>query len=195
MKNLQNKMVLKGLLRFLLATFFCLVLMIFWVVFHDKARILNDLVFGLCFLLILGLVFGDYGLKVSETMKNQVKFHGENDCKNLGIKIGFVGAIPSYIGVIALFLAKLQIVKAPLWLYAVFNVYFYPIFDLFLTNAEYQTINEHNVLILSSIPLYSFIVLIILPLVMPLGCQIGYSIGYNNIDIKAKLFYKNKKNI
>ncbi len=193
MKNLQNKILLKGLLRFLLATFFCLVLMIFWVVFHDKARISNDLIFGLCFLLILGLIFGDYGLKVSETMKNQVKFHGGEDCKKLGIKIGFVGAVPSYIGVIALFLAKLQIVKAPLWLYAVFNVYFYPIFDLFLTNADYQTINEHNMLVLSSIPMYSFIVLAILPLIMPIGCQIGYSIGYNNIDVKAKLFYKNQK--
>ena len=193
MKNFQNKILLKGLLRFLLATFFCLVLMIFWVVFHDKARISNDLIFGLCFLLILGLIFGDYGLKVSETMKNQVKFHGGEDCKKLGIKIGFVGAVPSYIGVIALFLAKLQIVKAPLWLYAVFNVYFYPIFDLFLTNAEYQTINEHNMLVLSSIPMYSFIVLAILPLIMPIGCQIGYSIGYNNIDVKAKLFYKKQK--
>lgn len=193
MKNLQNKILLKGLLRFLLATFFCLVLMIFWVVFHDKARISNDLIFGLCFLLILGLIFGDYGLKVSETMKNQVKFHGGEDCKTLGMKIGFVGAVPSYIGVIALFLAKLQIVKAPLWLYAVFNVYFYPIFDLFLTNAEYQTINEHNMLVLSSIPMYSFIVLAILPLIMPIGCQIGYSIGYNNIDVKAKLFYKKQK--
>lgn len=193
MKNLQNKILLKGLLRFLLATFFCLVLMIFWVVFHDKARISNDLIFGLCFLLILGLIFGDYGLKVSETMKNQVKFHGGEDSKKLGMKIGFVGAVPSYIGVIALFLAKLQIVKAPLWLYAVFNVYFYPIFDLFLTNAEYQTINEHNMLVLSSIPMYSFIVLAILPLIMPIGCQIGYSIGYNNIDVKAKLFYKKQK--
>ncbi len=195
MKNEQNKIVLKGLLRFLLATFFCLVLMIFWVVFHDKARISNDIIFGLCFILILGLIFGDYGLKVSEKMKNQVKFHGEEDCKRLGIKIGLVGAIPSYIGLIALFLAKIQVVKAPLWLYAVFNVYFYPVFDLFLTNAEYQMINDHSVLVLSSIPMYSFIVLIILPLVMPIACQIGYSIGYNNIDVKAKLFYKNKKNI
>ncbi len=195
MKKEQNKIVLKGLLRFLLATFFCLVLMIFWVVFHDKARILNDFVFGLCFILILGMIFGDYGFKVSETMKNLVKFHGGEDCKNLGLKIGFVGSIPSYIGVIALFLAKIQIVKAPLWLYAVFNVYFYPIFDMFLTNAQYQTVNDHSMLILSSIPLYSFIVLIILPLVMPLACQIGYSIGYNNIDVKAKLFYKSKKNV
>lgn len=195
MKKLQNKIILKGLLRFLLASFFCLVLMIFWVVFHDKARISNDLIFGLCFLLILGMIFGDYGLKISETMRNQVKFHGGENDKRLGVKIGFVGTIPSYIGVIALFLAKIQLIKAPLWLYAVFNIYFYPIFDLFLTGAEYQTINEKNVLVLSSIPMYSFIILIILPLVMPLGCQIGYSIGYNNIDIKAKLFYKNKKNI
>lgn len=195
MKKEQNKIVLKGLLRFLLATFFCLVLMIFWVVFHDKARILNDIVFGLCFILILGMIFGDYGLKVSEKMKNQVKFHGGEDCKKLGLKIGFVGAIPSYIGIIALFLAKIQVIKAPLWLYAVFNVYFYPIFDMFLTNAKYQTVNDHNVLILSSIPIYSFIFLIILPLVMPIACQIGYSIGYNDIDVKAKLFYKSKKNV
>ncbi len=193
MKSLQNKIVLKGLLRFLLATFFCLVLMIFWVVFHDKSRISNDLIFGLSFLLILAMIFGDYGLKVSETMKNHVKFHSGEDCKRLGLKIGFVAAIPSYVGVIALFLAKIQLIKAPLWLFAVFNVYFYPIFDLFLTEAEYQTINEHSILVLSSIPIYSFIVLVILPLIMPLACQIGYSIGYNNIDVKAKLFYK--KNI
>lgn len=195
MKKEQNKIVLKGLLRFLLATFFCLVLMIFWVVFHDKARISNDLIFGLCFILILGMVFGDYGLKISEKMKNQVKFHGVEDCKKLGLKIGFVGSVPSYIGVIALFLAKIQVVKAPLWLYAVFNVFFYPIFDLFLTSAEYQIIDDKSILILSSIPLYSFIVLVLLPLVMPIACQIGYSIGYNNIDVKAKLFYKNKNNI
>ena len=159
MKKEQNKIVLKGLLRFLLATFFCLVLMIFWVVFHDKARISNDLIFGLCFILILGMVFGDYGLKISEKMKNQVKFHGVEDCKKL------------------------------------FNVFFYPIFDLFLTSAEYQIIDDKSILILSSIPLYSFIVLVLLPLVMPIACQIGYSIGYNNIDVKAKLFYKNKNNI
>lgn len=195
MKKEQNKIVIKGLLRFLLATFFCLVLMIFWVVFHDKSRISNDLIFGFCFILILAMIFGDYGLKVSETMKNRVKFHGAADCKNLGIKIGFVGAIPSYIGVIALFLAKIQIVKAPLWLYAMFNVYFYPVFDMFLTKAEYQTIDEHSVLVLSSIPMYSFIVLIILPLIMPIACQIGYSIGYNNIDVKGKLFYKNRKKL
>lgn len=194
MKDEQNKIVLKGLLRFLLSTFFCLVLMIFWVVFHDKSRISNDLIFGFCFLLILGMIFGDYGLKVSETMKNKVKFHGAEDCKKLGVKIGFVGAIPSYIGIIALFLAKIQVVKAPLWLYAMFNVYFYPIFDLFLTKAEYETIGEHSILVLSSIPMYSFIILIVLPLIMPIACQIGYSIGYNNIDIKGKLFYKNKKN-
>ena len=195
MKKEQNKIVIKGLLRFLLATFFCLVLMIFWVVFHDKSRISNDLIFGFCFILILAMIFGDYGLKVSETMKNRVKFHGAADCKNLGIKIGFVGAIPSYIGVIALFLAKIQIVKAPLWLYAMFNVYFYTVFDMFLTKAEYQTIDEHSVLVLSSIPMYSFIVLIILPLIMPIACQIGYSIGYNNIDVKGKLFYKNRKKL
>ena len=195
MKKLQNKIVLKGLLRFLLASFFCLVLMIFWVVFHDKARVSNDLIFGLCFLLILAMIFGDYGIKVSEIMKNQVKFHGGEDCKKLGVKIGLVGSIPSYVGVIALFLSKIQLIKAPLWLYALFNVYFYPIFDLFLIGSKYQTVNEHNVLILSSIPMYSFIVLLILPLIMPIGCQIGYSIGYNNIDIKSKLFYKNKKNV
>lgn len=193
MKKLQNIIVLKGLLRFLLATFFCLVLMIFWVVFHDKARISNDLIFGLSFLLILSMIFGDYGLKISETVKNQVKFHGGEENKKLGIKIGFVGAVPSYIGVIALFFAKIQLIKAPLWLYAVFNVYFYPIFDLFLTRAEYQIINDKNVLVLSTIPMYSFIVLIIMPLIMPVACQIGYSIGYNNIDVKAKLFYKKQK--
>lgn len=193
MKRLKNKIVLKGLLRFLMATFFCLVLMIFWVVFHDKARISNDLVFGFCFLLILGMVFADYGMKVGETMRNQVKFHGEKEDKKLGVKIGFVGAIPSYIGVIALFLVKIQLVKAPILLYAIFNIYFYPIFDLILTRVEYQTINELNTMVLSSIPIYSFIALIILPLIMPLGCQIGYSIGYNNIDIKSKLLYK--KNI
>lgn len=191
---MKNKIILKGLIRFLLATFFCLVLMIFWVVFHDKSRIPNDLIFGLCFLLILAMLFGDYGLKVSETMKNQVKFHGEKDCAKLGMQIGFVGAVPSYIGVIALFLAKLQLVKFPLWLYAMFNVYFYPIFDMFLTQAEYETIGDKSMLILSSIPMYSFIVLAILPLIMPLACQIGYSIGYNDIDVKGKLFYKNKKN-
>lgn len=191
---MKSKIILKGLIRFLLATFFCLVLMIFWVVFHDKSRIANDLVFGICFLLILGMLFGDYGFKISETMKNQVKFHGEEDCSKLGIKIGLVGAVPSYIGVIALFLAKIQVVKAPLWLYAMFNVYFYPIFDMFLTQAEYETIGEKSILILSSIPMYSFIVLAILPLIMPLACQIGYSIGYNDIDVKGKLFYKNKKN-
>ncbi len=197
MKKMQNIIILKGLLRFLLASFFCLVLMIFWVVLHDKTRILNDLVFGLCFILIVGMIFGDYGLKISETIKNQVKFHGAEDNKRLGIKIGLVGAVPSYIGVIALFLAKIQLVKAPLWLYAVLNIYFYPIFDLFLTGAKYETINEQSILVLSSIPMYSFIILIILPLVMPIGCQIGYCIGYNNIDIKAKLFYKNnnKNNI
>lgn len=191
---MKNKVILKGLIRFLLATFFCLVLMIFWVVFHDISRIPNDLIFGLCFLLILAMQFGDYGLKVSEYMKNQVKFHGEKNCAKLGIKIGFVGAVPSYIGVIALFLAKLQIAKFPLWIYAMFNVYFYPIFDMFLTQAEYETIGEQSRLILSSIPMYSFIVLAVLPLIMPLACQIGYSIGYNDIDIKGKLFYKNKKN-
>lgn len=194
MKNEQRKIVLKGLLRFLLSSFFCLVLMIFWVVFHDKSRISNDLIFGFCFLLILAMIFGDYGLKVSETMKNKVKFHGAEDCKNLGVKIGLVGAVPSYIGVIALFLAKIQIIKFPLWIYAMLNVYFYPIFDLFLTKAEYETVGEQSRLILSSIPMYSFIVLAILPLIMPLACQIGYSIGYNNIDVKGKLFYKNKKN-
>ncbi len=195
MKNEQIKAVLKGLLRFLLATFFCLVLMLFWVVFHDKSRIANDIVFGLCFILILAMIFGDYGYKVSENMKNSVKFHGASECRNLGTKIGFVGAIPSYIGVTALFLAKTGIIKAPLWIYAMFNVYFYPIFDLFLTKAEYEVIGEQSRLILSSIPLYSFIVLIILPLIIPLACQTGYTIGYNNIDVKGKLFYKNKKDI
>ena len=76
-----------------------------------------------------------------------------------------------------------------------FNVYFYPVFDMFLTKAEYQTIGEHSVLVLSSIPMYSFIVLVILPLIMPIACQIGYSIGYNNIDVKGKLFYKNRKKL
>lgn len=191
----QNKktLILKSYLRFILSSFFCLVLMLFWVVFHDSNRVINDVVFGVCFILILVMVFADYGYKSGISMKNYVKFHEGEDDKKFGLKIGLCAMIPSYIGVVALLLTKFSIVKLPLWIYTVFNVYFYPIFDLTVTGANYETIEESKRLIVSSIPFYSVIIMAVLPLLIPVATQIAYSLSYNAIDLKTKIFYKNKK--
>lgn len=194
--DLRKKCLLKALLKVVLADFMCLVLLLFYMVFYRKAWLLNNIVFGVCELLVMLLVMADYCLKQGNTLRYQVKFHGLEECEGFGFSIGLVSVIPSYISIVFLLLGKLKILGNTLSVYYMTNTFFAPIFNLFSLNF---TAPDPNATTSSSTAAnttwLSIIVALVLPFAIILTCYYFFKMGYNNEDVTSLFVYKkqNKK--
>ncbi len=192
--SLKKKCAAKVLLKVLTADFMCLVLLLFWMVFYRSYWLINNIVFGVCELLIVGMILADYCMKQGGFMKNQVKFHGLEECENFGFTIGLVSVIPSYISIIFLFLGKIGVLGNTIAVYYLTNTFFTPIFNLFSLNfnAPDSTASVASA-VAGNTSWLSIIVALILPFSMILVCYYFFKIGYNNQDLKTLFVYKRKK--
>ncbi len=192
--SFKRKSAAKVLLRVLTADFMCLVLLLFWMVFYRTHWIANNVVFGIANVLIVGMLLADYCMKEGGKIKNQVKFHGLDECENFGFNIGLVSVIPSYISIIFLILGKLGVLGNTVAVYYLTNTFFTPIFNLFSLSFNAPDANATVAsAVAADIPWLSIIIVLILPFYMILVCYYFFKMGYNNEDLKSKFVYKRKK--
>lgn len=192
--SFKKKCAAKVLLKVLTADFMCLVLLLFWMVFYRSYWLLNNIVFGVCQLLIVGMILADYCMKQGGIIKNQVKFHGLEECESFGLNIGLVSVIPSYISIVFLLLGKIGVLGNTVAVYYLTNTFFAPIFNLFSLsfNAPDKTATAASV-VAADTSWLSIIVALVLPFAMILVCYYFFKIGYNNEDLKSIFVYKRKK--
>ncbi|MCD8327832.1 MAG: hypothetical protein LUC25_01910 [Ruminococcus sp.] len=192
--SFKRKSAAKVLLKVLTADFMCLVLLLFWMVFYRTHWLANNIVFGIANVLIVGMLFADYSMKEGGKIKNQVKFHGLDECENFGFNIGLVSVIPSYISIIFLILGKLGVLGNTVAVYYLTNTFFTPIFNLFSLSFNAPDANATAAsAVAADIPWLSIIIVLILPFYMILVCYYFFKMGYNNEDLKSKFVYKRKK--
>lgn len=114
---------------------------------------------------------------------NLVRFKHKNEDKLKGFKIGAVAAIPNYLFLIFLVIAKLGAVPSfPMVLYKFLNSAFYSIIQIIVGSAV--TVAE--------LAVWRLMLLFILPLVIPIAAGVAYILGYKNISIGEKMVYKKK---
>lgn len=193
--DLKKKSALKVLLKVLTADFMCLVLLLFYMVFYRSLWLVNNIVFGVCELLVVLMILADYSLKQGNAMRYQVKFHGMEDCENFGFNIGLVSVIPSYISIVFLLLGKLKIMGNTISVYYLANTFFVPIFNMFSLNFKApDKAAQVSSVVAADISWLSIIVVLILPFAMILTCFYFFKMGYNNEDLKSLFVYKRTKN-
>ncbi len=194
--GIKKKSALKVLLKVLTADFMCLVLFLFYLVFYRSYWLVNNIVFGICELLVMLMLLADYAMKQGSFLRSQVNFHGLDECENFGFTMGLLSTVPSYLSIVFLLLGKLKILGNTVAVYYLTNTFFAPIFNLFSLDFNPP---EKNASVASAVAAnttwLSIIVAMILPFSMILVCYYFFKVGYNNIDLKSLLVYKkNKKN-
>ncbi|MBR6871987.1 MAG: hypothetical protein IKN17_00605 [Ruminococcus sp.] len=156
------------------------VFLFFWAV--SKAfGLAGNILFGFVGLATVFAVNADYGLKQGEKCYNKVKLHGEKPCRNFGAAIGAAAAAPCYLSLLLLVLSKAGILFNFLPAYKIINAFFFPVIDIVSHTAD---INEMNPA--------CFILYAVLPLSFIITSWLSFRWGYDQVDIKAKLMYKNK---
>lgn len=192
--DIKKKSSLKVLLKVLTADFMCLVLLLFYMVFYRSFWLVNNIVFGICEILVMLMLLADYAMKQGSFLRSQVNFHGLDECENFGFKIGLISTVPSYLSIVFLLLGKLKILGNTVAVYYLTNTFFAPIFNLFSLNFNPP---EKNASVASAVAAnttwLSIIVALILPFSMILVCYYFFKIGYNNVDLKSLLVYKRSK--
>ena len=117
------------------------------------------------------------------TDSNLVKFKHKNEDKLKGFKIGAVAAVPNYLFLVFLVIAKLGVFPSfPVALYKFLNSSVYSFIQVIIG----------SVITVSELSAWRLALLFILPLLIPVVSGISYILGYNNISIGEKLVYKKK---
>ena len=115
---------------------------------------------------------------------NLVRFKHKNEDKFKGLKIGAVAAVPNYLLLIFLVIAKLgAFPNFPMALYKFLNSSVYSFIEIILGRA----------ITVSELAVWRLALLFILPLLIPVIAGISYILGYKNISVGEKLIYKNKQ--
>ena len=114
---------------------------------------------------------------------NLVKFKHKSEDKFKGLKIGAIAAIPSYLILIFLVIARLgALPNFPMVLYKFLNSSVYSFIEVILGGT----------VTVSNLAVWRFILLFLLPLIIPAIAGISYILGYKNISVGEKLVYKKK---
>ncbi len=114
---------------------------------------------------------------------NMVRIGKRKEDRLKGLKIGFIGAVPSMLLLLFLAVTKSGVsAKFPTAFYKMLNASFYPVMESIMKPAS--TFEELGVfkLILMALPLF----------VVPLVAHLGYYLGYKDISISEKFTYKSK---
>ena len=112
---------------------------------------------------------------------NLVKFKHKNEDKLKGFKIGAVAAVPNYLFLVFLVIARLGLfLSFPMALYKLLNSSVYSFIDVIVGSAV--AVSDMSVLRLA--------LLFLLPLIIPAVSGISYILGYKNISVGEKFIYK-----
>lgn len=117
------------------------------------------------------------------TDSNLVKFKHKKEDKLKGFKFGAVAAVPNYLFLLFLVIAKLGLFpNFPMALYKLLNSSVYSFIQVIIGSA----------VAVSQLSAWRLALLFILPLLIPVVSGISYILGYKNISIGEKLIYKKK---
>lgn len=136
-----------------------------------------------CFLLFCGIIYPRIWQNGTND-SNLVRFKHKNEDKFKGFKIGAVAAVPNYLLLIFLVIAKLgAFPNFPMALYKFLNSSVYSFIEIISGRA----------ITVSELAVWRLALLFILPLLIPVIAGISYILGYKNISVGEKLIYKNKQ--
>lgn len=134
------------------------------------------------FLLFCGFIYPEFWHN-GTTDSNLVKFKHKNEDKLKGFKIGAVAAVPNYLFLVFLVIAKLGVFPSfPVALYKFLNSSVYSFIEVILGTAV--TVSELSA--------WRLALLFVLPLLIPVVSGVSYILGYKNISIGEKLVYNKK---
>lgn len=135
-----------------------------------------------CALILIAFIYPNIW-HIGTTDSNLVKFKHKPEDKLKGFKIGLIAAIPSFLGVVFLIVAKLGAFKTfPAALYK------------FLNSSLYSFINiiTGNCITVGDMAWWRIILLLALTLIVPLIAGAAYMLGYNNYSVGERLIYRKK---
>lgn len=136
-----------------------------------------------CFIFLCGFIYPRIWQNGTND-SNLVRFKHKNEDKFKGLKIGAVAAVPNYLLLIFLVIAKLgAFPNFPMALYKFLNSSVYSFIEIILGRA----------ITVSELAVWRLALLFILPLLIPVIAGISYILGYKNISVGEKLIYKNKQ--
>lgn len=181
----QKRKILSGALGYWLLAEFCAFMVCVGLMFTRAMGVGANIIFGVCALLVLILLFADYSVKRGIMMRKAVGSFKDPDMlvkyESFGLYIGIVGAIPCYITAILELLSRLGVIGNFHPLYKLLNMYFMPLFDLIAHDADVMLM-----------PYPALIFVFLMPLVIPATTYIAYKVGYKNIEVVESLVYKKK---
>lgn len=135
-----------------------------------------------CILILCGFIYPNFWHDGTND-SNLVKFKHKREDKFKGVKIGAVAAIPNYLALIFLVIAKLgALPDFPMVLYKFLNSSVYSFIEVILGGA----------VAVSNLDLWRLLLLFLLPLIIPAIAGVSYILGYKNISVGENLVYKKK---
>lgn len=137
-------------------------------------------IFNLC--ILVGFIY-PFLWQQGTADSNLVKFKHKNQDSFKGVKIGAVAAIPNYLFLIFLVIARLGVLpNFQLVLYKFLNSSVYSFIEVICGKA----------LSVSGLSVWQFILLFLLPLLIPVITGVSYVLGYKNISMGDRFVYRNK---
>lgn len=133
-----------------------------------------------CILILISFIYPEIW-HIGTNDSNLVRFKHKKEDKFKGFKIGAVAAIPNYLLLIFLLIARLGAFPSfPTALYKFLNSSLYSFIDIILGGA----------ITAADLSLWRLALLFLLPLAIPAVAGAAYLLGYNNFSIGEKLVYK-----
>ena len=179
----KKKLLIGACIRGFLEAWFLgmFVFLFFWAV--SKAfGLAGNLIFGFVGIATVCAVMADYGLKQGAKAESAVRLHGAEPCRNFGVFIGLTAAAPGWISLLLLALSKAGIIFNFLPAYKIINAFYFPIIDIVAHTAD---VNEMHPA--------CFALFAVLPCFFVLSGWLSFKWGYDQVDLKAKMLYKDKK--
>ncbi len=177
----KKKLLLYGFLKAIQCEFFGFFLLLFYIAVSKAMGVFANILFGFAGICTVICIMADLGLKQGEKANNKVKLHGAEPCRNFGLKIGLVAAIPSFVTFFLLVLSYFNVIGNFIPAYKISNACFFPIIDLVAHSASISDLNP------AALILFAF-----LPFFFVLSGWLSFKWGYDQVDLKSKVLYKNK---
>lgn len=179
MKNNNFQFALKLFAKNLVSKLFCFLLFFtFFMAVRGKAGTVITQIFDL---IILAVIIFSTSFEVGNKDRNRTLSGALNEDLNRGFKAGFLAAVPDFLTIILLVLAKTEVLpRVYTAVYGILNAPFYP----FLLTLMPQTLTgaEQSIFAVFAVALTS--------LIMPLIAGFSYRLGYYDYSIIDKIIYR-----